>query len=275
MEGWHALSSLQPKTVDRKTTEPGPRAVLQVRAQPRRPVTNQQGEPSSPRCCRPRTGGFPDTECRGKITSHRARSTIRQPAYNAKGTMTFIRAAGLGSAPPTPTTTQHYAEKNNPEHGSKRRYNRTPATSPATCAIEVLVDRGRRHHPRRPPPPDSRRQALRTSGPTDTAATASSEAVPPRDGLRPCDFLHPGRNTTRSQLPGKPRRTCSGCSSVYPAPPTDEPRRRREGQTAPSRASPRPPQPTRPTPRAGPTPAANRHPTHRQPALPIIRLTHS
>ena len=54
--------------------------------------------------------GVPAADVRGKITSHRARSTIASQLYNAKEPMTlFELQAWLGHA--SPETTQHYAKK--------------------------------------------------------------------------------------------------------------------------------------------------------------------
>ena len=69
-----------------------------------------------------RKAGVPDTDVRGRITSHRARSTIASQLYNAKEPMTlFELQAWLGHR--TPTTTQHYAKitPNTLAHGVEMR----------------------------------------------------------------------------------------------------------------------------------------------------------
>jgi hypothetical protein len=82
--------------------------------------------------------GVPASDVRGKITSHRARSTIASQLYNAKEPMTlFELQAWLGHR--TPAATQHYAKiapvtlaKAYSDAGYFARNIRT---------IEVLVDR--------------------------------------------------------------------------------------------------------------------------------------
>jgi integrase len=55
-----------------------------------------------------RKAGVPDTDIRGSITSHRARSTIASQLYNAKEPMTlFELQAWLGHR--ELSSTQHYA----------------------------------------------------------------------------------------------------------------------------------------------------------------------
>jgi Phage integrase family len=85
-----------------------------------------------------RKAGVPDIDVRGKITSHRARSTIASQLYNAKEPMSlFELQAWLGHR--TPTTTQHYA-KITPNRLSGA-YNDAGYFARNVRTIEVLVDR--------------------------------------------------------------------------------------------------------------------------------------
>jgi integrase len=133
IEAWHALRPSQPKTVDRKTAERVD-VLFSVRAHPvARHYINRTVIPA---LCR--KAGVPDTDVRGKITSHRARSTIASQLYNAKEPMTlFELQAWLGHR--TPTTTQHYA-KITPNTLS-RAYNDAGYFARNVRTIEVLVDR--------------------------------------------------------------------------------------------------------------------------------------
>jgi integrase len=89
-----------------------------------------------PRLCR--KAGVPLTDARGRITSHRARSTIASQLFNAKEPMTLFQLQEwLGHR--TPMTTQHYAKiaatklaKSYADAGYFKRNIR---------AIEVLIDR--------------------------------------------------------------------------------------------------------------------------------------
>jgi len=133
IEAWHALRPSQPKTVDRKTAERVD-ALFSVRAHP--VARNYINRTVIPALCR--KAGVPDTDVRGKITSHRARSTIASQLYNAKEPMTlFELQAWLGHR--TPTTTQHYA-KITPNTLS-RAYNDAGYFARNVRTIEVLVDR--------------------------------------------------------------------------------------------------------------------------------------
>src|SRR5262245_35857438 len=95
--------------VDRKTGE-RLHPLFAIRAQPLPAVYLDRT--IIPALCR--KAGVPAVDVRGKITSHRARSTIASQLYNAKEPMTlFELQAWLGY--PTPTTTQHYT-KTHPKH---------------------------------------------------------------------------------------------------------------------------------------------------------------
>jgi hypothetical protein len=82
--------------------------------------------------------GVPANDVRGKITSHRARSTIASQLYNAKEPMTlFELQAWLGHR--SPDTTQHYA-KITPSTLTKA-YQDAGHFARNLRTIEVLVDR--------------------------------------------------------------------------------------------------------------------------------------
>ncbi|MGH3422474.1 MAG: tyrosine-type recombinase/integrase, partial [Streptosporangiaceae bacterium] len=104
IEAWQALRPVQPSRLDRKTGEHAD-ILFSVRAHPvARDYINRALIPAL--CAK---AGVPDADVRGKITSHRARSTIASQLYNAKEPMTlFELQAWLGHR--TPTTTQHYAK---------------------------------------------------------------------------------------------------------------------------------------------------------------------
>ena len=81
--------------------------------------------------------GVPTADVRGRITSHRARSTIASQLYNAEEPMTlFELQAWLGHR--TPNTTQHYA-KITPNTLSKA-YSEAGYFARNVRAIEVLID---------------------------------------------------------------------------------------------------------------------------------------
>lgn len=89
-----------------------------------------------PRLCR--KANVPTSDARGRITSHRARSTIATQLYNAKEPMTlFELQAWLGHR--SPATTQHYA-RISPTTLS-RAYADAGYFARNVRAIEVLVDR--------------------------------------------------------------------------------------------------------------------------------------
>jgi integrase len=89
-----------------------------------------------------RKAGVPRADARGRITSHRARSTIASQLYNAKEPMTlFELQAWLGHR--SPQSTQHYTQitptrlaQAYADAGYFARNLRT---------VEVLIDRGHRH----------------------------------------------------------------------------------------------------------------------------------
>lgn len=133
IEAWQALRPDQPKRLDRKTGERVD-ILFSVRAQPVAKVyINHTIIPAL--CAK---AGVPTADVRGRITSHRARSTIASQLYNAKDPMTlFELQAWLGHR--TPSTTGHYA-KITPNTLSKA-YTEAGYFARNVRAIEVLLDR--------------------------------------------------------------------------------------------------------------------------------------
>ncbi len=133
IEAWQAARPAQPAALDRKT---GERVdfLFSVRVQPvARTYINQTIIPAL--CAK---AGVPARDVRGKITSHRARSTIASQLYNAKQPMTlFELQAWLGHR--TPNTTQHYA-KITPNTLAKA-YQDAGYFARNVRTIEVLLDR--------------------------------------------------------------------------------------------------------------------------------------
>jgi integrase len=133
IEAWQALRPDQPKRLDRKTGERVD-ILFSVRAQPVAKV--YINHTIIPALCG--KAGVPTADVRGRITSHRARSTIASQLYNAKDPMTlFELQAWLGHR--TPNTTQHYA-KITPNTLSKA-YTDAGYFARNVRAIEVLLDR--------------------------------------------------------------------------------------------------------------------------------------
>jgi hypothetical protein len=90
--------------LDRKTAE---RVDFLFAIRAKRVAKYYINEKIIPMLCR--KAGVPASDVRGKITSHRARTTIASQLYNAKEPMTlFELQAWLGHA--SPETTQHYAK---------------------------------------------------------------------------------------------------------------------------------------------------------------------
>jgi integrase len=133
IEAWQRSRPPQPKTCDRKTAEQVD-VLFAVRAQPiARSYLNRTIIPAL--CAK---AGVPPTDVRGKITSHRARSTIASQLYNAKEPMTlFELQAWLGHR--SPASTQHYA-KISPATLSKA-YTEAGYFARNLRTIEVLLDR--------------------------------------------------------------------------------------------------------------------------------------
>ncbi len=101
IEAWQRVRPAQPKTLEPKTAEQAD-ILFAVRAQPvARSYLNRTIIPTL--CAK---AGVPPADVRGKITSHRARSTIASQLYNAKEPMTlFELQAWLGHR--SPASTQH------------------------------------------------------------------------------------------------------------------------------------------------------------------------
>ncbi|MGE5285607.1 MAG: tyrosine-type recombinase/integrase [Micromonosporaceae bacterium] len=133
IEAWQAVRPPQPAMLDRKT---GDRVDFLFTIRAKRIGKTYINEKIIPILCR--KAGAPIADVRGRITSHRARSTIATQLYNAKEPMTlFELQAWLGHR--SPESTQHYAKitpntlaKAYADAGYFERNVRT---------IEVLIDR--------------------------------------------------------------------------------------------------------------------------------------
>ncbi|MDZ7578637.1 MAG: site-specific integrase [Candidatus Nanopelagicales bacterium] len=133
LEAWQAIRPEQPRTLDRKTSERID-LLFAVRGHP--VARNYINRTIIPALCS--KAGVPTSDIRGKITSHRARSTIASQLYNAKEPMTlFELQTWLGHR--TPNTTQHYA-KISPNTLSKA-YTEAGYFARNVRTIEVLIDR--------------------------------------------------------------------------------------------------------------------------------------
>jgi integrase len=133
IEAWQAVRPIQPKRLDRKTSEHVD-LLFSIRAHPvAKSYINQTVIPAL--CAK---AGVPTADVRGNITSHRARSTIASQLYNAKEPMTlFELQAWLGHR--SPNTTQHYA-KITPNTLTKA-YTEAGYFARNVRTIEVLLDR--------------------------------------------------------------------------------------------------------------------------------------
>ena len=181
IEAWQALRPAQPTTLDRKTSEHVD-MLFAVRAHP--VAKNYINRTIIPALCA--KAGVPSSDVRGKITSHRARSTIATQLYNAKEPMTlFELQAWLGHR--TPTTTQHYA-KISPNTLSKA-YTEAGYFARNVRTIEVLLDR------------DAVTSGAAAAGQPwqhydlghGWCSYSFFEQCPAPDGLRPLRLLHPER----------------------------------------------------------------------------------
>jgi integrase len=133
VEIWQAVRPHQPRLPDRKTGE----LIDMLFADRAKPLSTKYiNDTIIPALCR--KAGVPDTDVRGKITSHRARSTIASQLYNAKEPMTlFELQAWLGHK--TPQSTAHYA-KITPNTLSNA-YRDAGYFGRSLRTIEVLLDR--------------------------------------------------------------------------------------------------------------------------------------
>jgi hypothetical protein len=104
IEAWEKVRLPQPKLLDQKTGEMV--AFLFVH-RGRRVGKSYLNRSLIPMLCR--KAGVPDRDARGRITSHRARSTIASQLYNAKEPLSlFELQEWLGHA--SPESTQYYAK---------------------------------------------------------------------------------------------------------------------------------------------------------------------
>jgi integrase len=130
---WDAVRPHQPAFRDRKT---GAEVDLLFCYRARRLSSGYINNTVIPALCR--KAGVPVADARGRITSHRARSTIASQLYNAKDPMTlFELQAWLGHR--SPSSTQHYA-KITPTTLTKA-YKDAGYFARNIRVIEVIVDR--------------------------------------------------------------------------------------------------------------------------------------
>jgi integrase len=133
IEAWQAVRPVQPRLLDRKTSE---RVDFLFAVRAKRVAKHYINEMIIPVLCA--KAGVPAADVRGKITSHRARSTIASQLYNAKEPMTlFELQAWLGHA--SPETTQHYAKIT--PNTLTRAYKDAGYFERNVRTIEVLIDR--------------------------------------------------------------------------------------------------------------------------------------
>jgi hypothetical protein len=133
IEAWQKIRPTQPRMLDRKTAEHVD-FLFAIRA--RRVAKHYINQVIIPMLCG--KAGVPTSDVRGKITSHRARSTIASQLYNAKEPMTlFELQAWLGHA--SPETTQHYAKIT--PNTLTRAYQDAGYFERNVRTIEVLLDR--------------------------------------------------------------------------------------------------------------------------------------
>jgi integrase len=133
IDAWEAVRPAQPPLLDRRTGEP---AALVFCLRAKRVARDYFNQALIPALCR--KAGVPRADARGRITSHRARSTIASQLYNAKEPMTlFELQAWLGHR--SPQSTQHYTQitptRLAQAYGDAGYFARNLRT------IEVLIDR--------------------------------------------------------------------------------------------------------------------------------------
>ncbi|MER8084280.1 tyrosine-type recombinase/integrase [Streptomyces sp. NPDC094048] len=133
IEVWQAARPEQPLMLDTKT---GERVEFLFTHRAKRVSKDYINRTIIPALCT--KAGIPASDVRGKITSHRARSTIASQLYNAKEPMTlFELQAWLGHR--SPSSTQFYA-KISPKTLAKA-YSEAGYFARNVRTIEVLVDR--------------------------------------------------------------------------------------------------------------------------------------
>jgi hypothetical protein len=104
IEAWEAVRPRQPLLLDPRT---GQSVAILFCLRAKRVAREYVNHALIPALCR--KAGVPRTDARGRITSHRARSTIASQLYNAKEPMTlFELQAWLGHR--SPQSTQHYTQ---------------------------------------------------------------------------------------------------------------------------------------------------------------------
>ncbi len=131
---WEAIRPAQPPLADRKT---GERVDLLFAFRARRVSLDFINSAIIPILCR--KAGVPQRDARGRITSHRARSTIATQLYNAKEPMTLLELkAWLGHR--SLSSTQSYT-KIVPTRLA-RAYDDAGYFARNVRTIEVLIDRG-------------------------------------------------------------------------------------------------------------------------------------
>lgn len=132
IEGWQRVRPRQPQCVDHKT---GERVdfLFMHRARPmRRMIIN---ESLIPILCR--KAGTPETDVRGRITSHRARATIASQLFNSRDPMSLSELQQwLGHA--SPASTQHYVAITPTRLA--RAYANAGYLERNVRAVEVLID---------------------------------------------------------------------------------------------------------------------------------------
>jgi len=104
IEAWEAVRPVQPPLLDPRT---GELVAMLFCGRAKRVASGYFNQALIPVLCR--KAGVPRADARGRITSHRARSTIASQLYNAKEPMTlFELQAWLGHR--SPQSTQHYTQ---------------------------------------------------------------------------------------------------------------------------------------------------------------------
>ena len=203
IDAWEAVRPAQPLLLDRRTGEP---VALLFCLRAKRVARDYFNQALIPALCR--KAGVPRADARGRITSHRARSTIASQLYNAKEPMTlFELQAWLGHR--SPQSTQHYTQitptrlaQAYVDAGYFARNLRT---------IEVLIDReavqsgaaGERHAP------GSTSISVMATAPT-TSSSSARTGWPAPGATSICP------RPPRTPSSWRPRAICSACSRPSP-----------------------------------------------------------
>ena len=198
IETWEAVRPVQPLRLDPRT---GERVALLFCLRAKRVAREYLNHALIPALCR--KAGVPREDARGRITSHRARSTIASQLYNAKEPMTlFELQAWLGHR--SPQSTQHYTQitptRLAQAYADAGYFGRNVRT------VEVLIDRESRPERR-----GGKRHALAVLRSRPRVLHVQLlRAVPAPDGLRPMRLL-PARRPPRRPSSSRPRAICSAC----------------------------------------------------------------